>query len=208
MPLYDVSLPIREGMVTYAGEPGPKLEFTSRISDGAEANLSTLSLGSHTGTHVDAPSHFLDGHATVDQLPIDALCGPAFLLEYAGLEHVTAAALEAAGLPADTQRLLLKTSNGRFWDDSAFHTDFIGLAEDAARWLVERHVRLVGIDYLSIERFRAPGHPVHKLLLGAGIVVVEGLDLRRVRAGRYHMVCAPLNVAGAEGAPARVFLWD
>jgi arylformamidase len=195
-------------MVTYAGEPGPKLQFTSRISDGAEANLSTLCLGSHTGTHVDAPHHFLDGSATVDQIPLDAFCGPAYVLEYAGQEHITAAILEAARVPSDTPRLLLKTGNGRFWDDSDFHTDFIALAEDAARWLLERRFRLVGIDYLSIERFRAPGHPVHKLLLGAGIVVVEGLDLRRVPQGRYQMVCAPLNVAGAEGAPARVFLWD
>ncbi len=208
MTLYDVSVPIRAGMVTYAGEPGPELEFTSRISAGAEVNLSALSLGSHTGTHVDAPHHFLDGRATVDQIPLDALCGPAYVLEYTGQEHIAAASLEAAGIPGDTPRLLLKTPNGGFWDDSEFHTDFIALTEDAARWLVERRFCLVGIDYLSIERFRAPGHPVHKLLLGAGIVVVEGLDLRRVRQGRYHMVCAPLNVAGAEGAPARVFLWD
>ncbi len=208
MAIYDVSVPLRPGMPVYAGEPGPVLDFHSLISRGDSANVSALSLGSHTGTHVDAPYHFLDGRSTVDAMPLDALVGAADVIEHTVAVDITAADLEAARLPADARRLLLRTPNGRFWEDSWFHTDFIGLAADAARWLVDRGFVLVGIDYMSIERFRSPDHEVHKTLLAAGVVIVEGLDLRRVAPGRYQMACAPLNVVGADGAPARVFLWD
>lgn len=208
MAVYDVSVPLRPDMPTYVGEPGPRLDFHSLIARGNSANVSALSLGSHTGTHVDAPHHFLDGAPTVEALPLDAMVGPAHVVEYSGDGHLTAADLEAAGLPDDARRLLLKTGNGRFWDDDAFHTDFIGLAADAARWLLGRGIRLVGIDYLSIEQFRSPTHEVHKTLLEAGVVIVEGLDLRQVAPGPYFLVCAPLRVVGADGAPARVFLLD
>jgi len=206
--IYDVSVPLRPGMVTYAGEPGPHLEYHALLARGDSANISTLSLGSHTGTHVDAPHHFLDGASTVEAMPLEALVGAAHVVEYTGTGHITAAALEAADLPTDARRLLLKTPNGRFWENDAFHSDFIGLTGDAARWLVDRGFLLVGIDYLSIEQFRSPTHEVHKLLLGAGVVIVEGLDLRAVPPDPYFLVCAPLKVVGAEGAPARVFLVD
>ncbi|MBI2913053.1 MAG: cyclase family protein [Chloroflexi bacterium] len=208
MTIYDVSVPLWPGMVTYAGEPGPRLEYTSLLSRGDSANISALSMGSHTGTHVDAPHHFLDGASTVEAMLPEALVGPAQVMEYTGSGHITAADLEAADLPADARRLLLKTPNGRFWQDDAFHSDFVGLTGDVAGWLVDRGFLLVGIDYLSIERFRSPTHEVHKLLLGAGVVIVEGLDLRAVPPGPYFLVCAPLKLVGAEGAPARVFLMD
>ena len=209
MRIYDVTVPLRAGMATYAGtEPGPVLEFHSLISRGDSANVSALALGSHTGTHVDAPDHFLANGVTVEQMPVEYLVGPATVVEFVGDAHITAADLESAAIPAGTSRLLLKTSNGRFWDDGAFRPEFIGLAEDAAPWLVERGFVLVGIDYMSIERFRSPTHGVHVALLEKGIVIVEGLDLRAVPAGEYFMVCAPLPVVGADGAPARVFLLD
>jgi len=206
--IYDVSIPLRPGMATYAGEPGPALDFQKLISRGDSANVSVLSLGSHTGTHVDAPYHFLDGESTVEAMSPEALIGPAHVLEHTGAKHVTAADLETASIPTGAKRLLLKTPNSRFWDDDDFHTNFVGLTGGAARWLVDRGFVLVGIDYLSIEEFRAPTHEVHSILLKAGVVIVEGLDLRNVPAGAYTMVCAPLKVVGAEGAPARVFLWD
>ncbi len=208
MAIYDISVPLRPGMPTYAGEPEPSLEFLKLIKRGDSANVSALSLGSHTGTHVDAPHHFLDGESTVERMPLEALVGPAQVVEFAEPRHIGAEDLTVAGIPPETRRLLLKTTNGRFWDDDEFHTDFVGLTGDAARWLVERGFVLVGIDYLSIEQFRSPAHEVHKALLRAGIVIVEGLDLRAVPSGVYTMVCAPLKVAGADGAPARVFLWD
>ncbi len=208
MAIYDVSVPLRAGMPAYPGEPGPHLEFHSLIARGASANVSALSLGSHTGTHIDAPSHFIEGAPALESLPLEAFVGPAYVIEYSGERHISAADLDSAGLPQGVQRLLIKTSNGRFWEDDQFHSEFIALAPDAALWLQQRGIVLVGIDYLSIEQFRSPTHEVHKTLLAAGIVIVEGLDLRRVQTGPYHMVCAPLNVIGAEGAPARVFLMD
>jgi arylformamidase len=195
-------------MPTYAGEPGPRLEFRALLSKGDPYTVSTLSLGSHTGTHVDAPSHFLDGGPGVDALPLDALAGPAHVAEFGGDSHIAAADLDSMDIPADCQRVLFKTRNGRFWDDSEFHTDFIALAPDAARALAERGVRLVGIDYLSIERIQRQRHEVHEILLANGVVILEGLDLRDVPSRDYFLVCAPLNVVGAEGAPARAFLID
>jgi len=206
--LYDVSVPLRPGMPTYEGEPGPSLDFQKLIAQGDSANVSVLSLGSHTGTHVDAPHHFLDGKSTVEAISLESLVGPVQVIEHASARHVTAADLAAASLPIGTNRLLLKTPNSRFWDDNEFQTDFVGLTDGAAHWLVERGFLLVGIDYLSIERFRSPEHEVHKTLLSAGVVILEGLDLRSVPPGAYTIVCAPLKVVGADGAPARVFLWD
>lgn len=208
MAVHDISVPLRADMPTYAGEPGPRLEFTKQLSKGDSSTLSALSLGSHTGTHVDAPSHFLDGAPSVESMSPEALVGPAYVAEHRGRGHITAADLEAMGIPPDCQRLLFKTANGRFWDDPEFHTDFIALAADGGRALAERGMRLVGIDYLSIEKFKASPHEVHETLLASGVVILEGLDLRRVEAGSYYLVCAPLKVVGAEGAPARAFLID
>ncbi len=208
MKVHDISVPLRQDMPTYVDEPGPKLEFRKLLSKGDAATVSVLSLGSHTGTHVDAPSHFLDGGPSVDSLPLGALVGPAYVAEFGGEGHITAADLDSLAVPSDCQRLLFKTGNGRLWDDSQFHSDFIALAPDAARALAERGLKLVGIDYLSIEKFRARPHEVHQTLLASGVVILEGVDLRRVAAGEYLLVCAPLNVVGAEGAPARAFLID
>jgi arylformamidase len=207
--IYDVSVPLRRNIPTYGGnEPGPELTYSKLLSRGDSSNLSTLSLGSHTGTHVDAPYHFIDGRATIDLLPLDALVGPAIVVEHGGGDHISAADIAASGLPPDARRVLFKTANGPAWDREEFHEGFIGLDPGAAQALVDHGVILVGIDYLSIEGFGAPGHPVHMILLGADVVIVEGLDLRVVTPGRYTMCCAPLNVVGAEGAPARVFLSD
>ena len=208
MAVYDVTVPLRTGMPVYPGEPGPQVEYFKRIGRNSSANVSKVSMGSHCGTHIDAPHHFIEGHATVEGLSLDALLGPAYVVNHSGDGHISAADLEGFGLPRDARRLLAKTQNGRFWEDDEFHTDFIGFAPDAGGWLVERGFVLVGIDYLSIEQFRSENHEVHLALLGAGIVIVEGLDLRAVSPGRYNMACAPLKMAGAEGAPARVFLWD
>ena len=208
MKVYDISVPLRPNMPTYEGEPGPKLDFRKLLSKGDSATVSVLSLGSHTGTHVDAPSHFIDGAHGVEEMPLDALVGPAYVAEFGGDTHITAADLESMAIPGDCRRLLFKTRNGVFWNDSEFHTDFIALSPDAAAKLAGAGIRLVGIDYLSIERFHARPHEVHETLLASGVVILEGVDLRRVTAGSYLLVCAPLNVVGAEGAPARAFLID
>ncbi len=208
MKVFDISVPLRPDIPTYEGEPGPRLEFRKLLSKGDSATVSVLSLGSHTGTHVDAPSHFLDGAHGVEKLPLDALVGWAYVAEFSGNTHITAEDLDSMAIPNDCRRLLFKTRNGPYWDDPEFHRDFIALASDAATKLAVAGIRLVGIDYLSIERFHASPHEVHETLLASGVVILEGLDLRRVTAGGYFLVCAPLNVVGAEGAPARAFLID
>ncbi|MBI1885952.1 MAG: cyclase family protein [Chloroflexi bacterium] len=207
MAIYDVTVPLSAGMPTYPGEPGPRLHPLKQISRGDSANVTSLFMGAHTGTHVDAPHHFLTGSATIEELPVDALVGPCRLVELPHAGTITAEDLEAAGLPR-VERLLLKTSNSSLWRDDEFHSDFAHISGDAARWLIKRGVRLVGIDYLSIEQFRSPTHEVHRTLLASGVVILEGLDLRQVPEGDYFLVCAPLKLVGGDGAPARVFLLD
>lgn len=203
--LYDLTVTLRAGMPTYDGEPGPTRALL-KIFERDGVNVSVVSLGAHTGTHVDAPVHFLPGREGVDQLPLPAMLGPCWVVEVRGQGHVDARDLEAAGVPSDAERVILNTGNSRFWDDDHFHRDFRALTTAAARWLVARGVRLIGIDYLSIDPYEAREAPAHQVLLGAGVVVLEGLDLRGVPAGRYELVCLPLKLQGSDGAPARAVL--
>jgi arylformamidase len=208
--VYDVSLVIRAGMPTWPGEDGPVTTPLRRIAKGDTANVSLVSFSNHTGTHVDPPAHFIEGAGTVDELPLDALVGPCRLLAFDGPGHIGAAWLERAGVPARTERILFRTRNSERWSDPArpFDRDFVALDRTAARWCVDRGVKLVGIDYLSIEP-QGPekeGYPTHKTLLGANIVIIEGLDLRDVPPGDYDLACGAIKFEGGDGAPARVFL--
>jgi arylformamidase len=195
MRILDVSVPIRPEMITYPGDPTVKLERISAIADGALANVSRLDLGVHTGTHVDAPVHFLDGAAAVEGLPLDALLGRVLVI---GAEALTASTLRGLELP---ERIVFKTPNSELWARAEYSDDFLALDGAGAQVLVERGVRLVGIDYLSIG-----DEDAHRVLLAAGVVAIEGLDLRGVEPGEYELVCAPLKLVGSDGAPARVFL--
>ena len=206
MRVYDISLTLRPRMPVFPGEPTPVLEPTSQMERGASYNVSRLTLSTHTGTHIDAPRHFLPGGASVDQIPVDVLVGPAQVLEMAVDQEITAADLEAAAIPPRTERLLLKTRNSRLLDDDDFRRDFVYLTLDAARWLVERGIRLVAIDYLSVEQMDADPNIVHQTLLRAGVVIVEGADLRRVAPGSYLLACLPLKLEGADGSPVRAVL--
>ena len=191
MEIVDVSVPVRPGMVTYPGDPEVRLERVSSIADGEGANVSRLDFGVHTGTHVDAPVHFVEGAAGAEALPVDVLVGPCLVVD----------GLEPAAVPAGAERVLFKTPNSRLWERQDFANDFVKLDGEGARALVASGVRLVGIDYLSIGDEEA-----HQVLLEAGVVAVEGLDLRRVEPGEYLLVCAPLKLVGSDGAPARVLL--
>jgi arylformamidase len=208
--VHDVSLVMRADMPTWPGEEGPKTTPLRRIANGDSANVSVVSFGNHTGTHVDPPVHFIEGAGTVDQLPVDALVGPCRVVEFDGPRHVSAAWLQQAGIPAGTERILFKTRNSERWRDPVkpFDRDFVALDRTAARWCVDSGVKLVGIDYLSIEP-QGPekeGYPTHKTLLGAKIVIIEGLDLKDVRPGPYDLACGAIKFEGGDGAPARVFL--
>ena len=196
MEIIDISVPIRSGMVTYPGDPEVRLVRTSSIADGAAANVSKLDFGVHSGTHVDAPLHFIDGAAGADELPLDVLNGPCEVVEAARLDK---SAVDAA--PEGTERVLFKTRNSELWAKDSFADEFERLDGAAARALVERGVRLVGVDYLSVGDEEA-----HHALLGAGVVPIEGLDLRGVVPGTYELHCLPLRLVGSDGAPARAIL--
>src|SRR5689334_20411280 len=201
--LFDISVPVKNGGVVYPGNPEIHIELQQDMSRGGSSNVSHLSIGSHTGTHVDAPLHMIPGGAGIDRVPLESLIGPAVVCEFE--EHVmavTEALLRIQPIQGH-ERALLKTRNSGFIRDRNFHRDYTYLAPDGAEYLASLGVRLVGIDYLSIEQFHSGHHRTHKTLLGRGIVIVEGLDLSAAPAGTYQLSCLPVLLAGIDGAPAR-----
>jgi arylformamidase len=205
MDFVDVTLRLSGQVPTYPGNPPFRLEPVKRIALGASSNVSALGLGTHSGTHVDAPRHFFDDRPGVDALPLEVLIGPARVIHLPGRDPVTAARLREVDL-AGVTRLLVRTGNSELWATSVFAPDYAALTEDAARFLVDAGVALVGVDYLSVERYKTPGAPAHHVLLGHGVVIVEGLDLSAAPAGDCEVICLPLRIADADGAPARVIL--
>jgi arylformamidase len=207
MRTYDVTLTITPDMPVWPGDTPPTLIRIDSLSKGDEANTSQVTMSVHTGTHVDAPDHFLGNGKTVDQMPLEALLGRAYVLYLPEIEHITARALEVSDIPPRTRRLLFKTRNSDYWARGVktFQKDFAALTPDAAQYLVDRNVRLVGVDYLSVAPF-SQSTPSHRILLEAGVVVLEGLDLSQVSQGRYTLTCLPLKLGGSDGAPARVIL--
>jgi len=206
MEIIDVSVPVRPGMVVYEGDPPVWLERVADVAAGDLATVSRIDMGVHTGTHVDAPAHLLDGAPGADALPLDALLGEAVVVDAEGLEgDLDAAAIAALRIPPGAARVLFRTRNGRLWERDRFEPAYVGLTGDGAQALVDAGVRLVGIDYLSIATAADP-LPAHLVLLRAGVVILEGLDLRGVAPGPYRLACLPLRIVGADGAPARAVL--
>jgi arylformamidase len=205
MAIYDVTVSLRDGMVTWDGEPGPICRPIKQIGvDGEPAQVSLLSVSSHCGTHVDAPAHFIPGAGGVETLPLEALVGPCRVVEVEATSLIHPRDLDVAAVGA--RRLLLKTRSGALWDDPTIRHDVVALAPEAADWLVAHDVLLVGIDYLSVDPYDADPFTVHLTLLGAGVIILEGLDLRQVPPGEYDLAALPLTLVGADGAPARVVL--
>jgi arylformamidase len=209
--LIDVSLGIDGEMLVWPGDPAVSVDRTKRIAAGDAANVSELRIGTHTGTHVDPPVHFIEGAAGIDAVPLDLLVGEAFVADLRAHDGPLAAAdLEGAAIPAGVTRLLLRTANSELWRRArpiTFPDMFACLTEDGARWALDRGIRLVGVDFLSVEAKASEGHPVHHLLLGNGAVIVEGLDLGGVEPGRlYEFVCLPLKILAGDGGPARALL--
>jgi arylformamidase len=203
--VHDVSVPIRSEMPIYEGNPGVELERVSSIPDGAPANVSRLTLGVHTGTHVDAPLHFIEDGPGAEAIPLEALFGPAFVVDATAVtaDSLGERELDSLDIPAEAERVLLKTKNSALWAQTDFTRDFIRLDGSGARFVIGRGIRTIGIDYLSIGDQEA-----HRELLGAGVVPVEGLDLREIEPGPYTFVCFPLDVVGSDGGPARAVLID
>ena len=204
--LFDISVPVKNGGVVYPGNPEIHIELQQDMSRGGSSNVSLLAIGSHTGTHVDAPLHMIPGGAGVDGIPLDALIGPALVIAFDDdVMAVTEAYLRSQPI-AGYERVLLKTRNSRFIRERDFHRDYTYLAPDGAEYLVSLGVRLVGVDYLSIEQFHSGHHRTHKTLLSRGVVIVEGLDLSEPPAGEYELYCLPVLLDGVDGAPARAVL--
>ena len=210
MPIYDLTVPISSELPTYPSDPGIKFDDWSKLADGAGANVSSLCFGAHTGTHVDAPAHFIEGAKKVESLELESLIGEAQVIEVS--EEITTIDEEfvAANVTDGTIRVLFKTRNSAFWsgDMVDFRTDFTHVELKAAQWLVKKGVRLVGIDYLSIEKFASPDHAVHRELLSHEVIILEGLNLANVPPGKYELICLPLRLRTplGDGAPARAVL--
>jgi len=199
--IFDISVVVKPEMPVWDGDPGVRLKRVLEMASGDAANVSELCCGVHTGTHVDAPNHFIEGAPGVESLDTAALVGPARVVDLRTVESlIDAAALSRVDLGGAT-RVLFKTRNSELWERPDFEPDHVSIAPDGAQVLVASGVRLVGIDYLSV------GSPeTHRILLGAGVVCLEGLDLRAVEPGDYELFCGPIKLEGADGAPARVLL--
>lgn len=207
MKIYDISLTITPELPTWPGDAKIQIQQTRSIAEGAIANVTHISMGAHTGTHVDAPDHFLGNGKGVDQIPLELLIGPATVFQLPDGETITAEMLREADIPSQARRLLFKTRNSAYWarGETEFQRGFMALNAEAAKYLVQRGVEVVGIDYLSVAPFDAPV-PTHKILLQAEVLVIEGLNLSEVPPGDYVLHCLPLKIAGADGAPARAVL--
>lgn len=197
----DISVPMYTGMVHFPDNPSIEIEAISHVERGDLCTVSRINMGSHTGTHIDAPIHFLPGGSGAEEVPLENLIGPSRVIEIKDPHAVTAKELRAHN-PGVRERLLFKTSNSeRCWKTSEFLPDFVSIAEDAASYLASLNTLAVGIDYLS-----AGSPETHRALLGANVVIVEGLNLTGISQGRYELLCLPLKIMGGDGAPARVLL--
>ena len=210
MPIYDVTVPLSNELPTWPGDPEIQIRDWRSLSNGDGANVSMLNFGAHSATHVDAPAHFIEGAAKVETLALDVLIGEAEVIEVPQDQLVIDKEFVLAHCASATTRVLFKTRNSAFWSESKpeFHTDFTYLDFNAATKLVQQGIKLVGIDYLSIEKFGQANHETHHALLSHGVVILEGLNLTGVPAGKYELICLPLRLRSGkgDGAPARVVL--
>ena len=211
MRIYDITVPISASETpTYPGDPGIEIKQWAALSAGDAANVTLLHFGAHTATHIDAPAHFIEGASRIDALPLDVMLGRARVVEIPRDVRVIDARELARQDLSGVTRILFKTRNSEFWADagSNFQEDFTYIEPDAAHALVQAGVRLVGMDYLSVEKFKSERFETHLALLSRNIVIVEGLDLRGVPAGDYELICLPLKIASGtgDGAPARAVL--
>ncbi|HAS17580.1 MAG TPA: cyclase [Bacteroidales bacterium] len=207
MHIYDITLTISPDLPVWPGDPPVKIERVAKIEEGANSNLSRMSMGVHTGTHVDAPLHFLTGGNGVESLPLNILIGRAYVLNLPDADIITASVLKQSSIPTETNRLIIKTRNSQYLEqkDPVFRTGFVGISADGAEFLVGLGIKLIGIDYLSVAPYKQ-SRPTHEILLKSDVVIVEGLDLSNITQGQYTLYCLPLKIAGCDGAPARAIL--
>jgi arylformamidase len=202
----DISVPLTDNMVSWPDDPPVRVERIEDLERGDRHSLSLLSMSSHSGTHVDAPAHFIKGGRTVDKIDFENLLGTVRVIEISDTESVKPESLKAFGIRKG-ERLLVKTGNSELWQNKkTFDMDFVYLTVETAIYLVERRVSLVGVDYLSVGSRGEDGSEVHRILLDAGVTIIEGLDLSDVGQGKYDLICLPLRIQSGDGAPARVIV--
>jgi len=202
----DISVPVRNGMVHWPGDPPFHIERALDQAKGDVATVSQMTLGVHTGTHMDAPLHFIRNGRTIDEMPLDATVGRARVIQIHDPKSIRRPELLPQAISAG-ERILFKTANSaKAWATDRFEENFVFIAQDAARYLAECRVLCVGVDYLSVGGFREDGPETHHALLEAGIWIIEGLDLNAIEPGEYELACLPLRLIGSEGAPARAIL--
>ncbi len=207
MKIFDISVPVTATLPVWPTDPSVERRMLMQLERGDPANVTYLGMSVHTGTHVDAPLHVIGAGAAVDQMSLDALIGAATVVRIPDEHHaITPELLDQCNLPAGANRLLFRTRNSGLWKTGRFHSDFTALTTAAAQWVVDHGIRLVGIDYHSIQIYSDPTPDTHLTLLHAGVVIVEGLDLSGVAVGEYYLICLPMRLDGAEGAPARAVL--
>lgn len=205
--IIDISVPLHSEMPIWPGSSGLQINRVKSLEHGDQANVSEIACDIHTGTHIDAPMHFMRNGVSIDQIPLDIFCGPALIAVLTKVKAIAVNDLENLSLPKGVKRLLLKTRNSELWKEGKknFDPGYVALTADAAEWIVDQGIALIGVDYLSVQRYK-DGPKTHEILLGAGVVVVEGLNLTDVDPGWYELICLPLKLVGTEGAPARAVL--
>ncbi|HYF35342.1 MAG TPA: cyclase family protein [Prosthecobacter sp.] len=200
----DISVALRDGMVHWPNDPECRIQRVVSMDEGAVCNLTHLSLSAHTATHMDAPRHFIANGLAIDEMPLDAVIGDSRVIEFDTADQITPDDLRPHRLQRG-ERLLFKTRNSAHsWNSDSFDKNFVSIRKDAAAYLVECGVMTVGVDYLSIGGYERDGVETHQIMLGAGMWVIEGLNLSAIEPGDYDMICLPLKIAGADGAPCRV----
>ncbi len=207
MTIIDISLILSPDIPVWPGSQGFHLSWSKQLNHGDSCNNSQIACDSHVGTHIDAPSHFIGNGQTIEKLPLEVLIGPCFVIHLPDIDEITPDDLSKTKIETESPRLLIRTDNSKQWavGQTDFKADFSALTPDAAQWIVNQGICLVGIDYLSIGKYK-DGDLTHQLLLGAGVIVLEGLNLSDVTPGKYELICMPIKIQGAEGAPARAVL--
>ena len=202
----DISVPVYDGMVHWPGDPVVSIRHVQDIEEGDSHTLSEITMGSHSGTHIDAPVHFLKGGAGIDEMPLDAVIGRARVIEIKDSRSIKPEELARHSIRAG-ERILFKTRNSsESWTGNSFREDFVHITTEAAEYLAEKKISLIGVDYLSVGGYKKDGGGVHRLLLKAGIWIVEGLNLSDISEGDYDLICLPLMIKGGDGSPARAVI--
>jgi arylformamidase len=203
--LIDITMTLDEGMLRWKDDPGPHFMMLHRVSDPFDANITAIWSALHTGTHIDVPAHVTEGAPGAESLKLQELCGPCRVVSIDDPRSVTVEELSRSDL-SGVKRVLFKTRNSELLNLPKFSKDYVYLEKDAARWLVDQGVALVGWDYFSVDPIGYSDPSVHRILLGSGTLIMEGLDLRAVQPGAYDLWCFPLKLGRGDGAPVRVAL--